>query len=536
MKKFIQTLLIGLTLSATGCTDLDVKVESQYTNSNFPDNAASYAAIIGPLYTQLSSKFAIEYWRMQELSTESSIIPARDGNYDDGGVFRNFHYHSWNADFTYTRDVWQWGFGGINSTNRLINLFEGTPESATKKAALAEVKTMRAYFYFLMMDLYGNLPLVDKFPVSEQPKTTSRDKIFQFIESELKSVVNDLPLKTNANAVQFYGRPTKGMAYAILTKLYLNAEYYIGKPMYNEAVAAADNILSSGAYSLDSDFNSLFSPNNGPSNKETIFAVPYDALLIPGNQFTRFGFTPFLYLKYELQFRPSIAMSTTPEYYKLFNLKGDKRTDNWVVGKQYNFDGSPVLYATTAKALDNNYTGTDKAINWQVEITPDLTLVPGKPMDVGNDILGQCKGIRSIKFYPDKNTLATTRMNGNDFPAFRLSDIILMKAEAILRGASQTTVAGVPSTPLDMVNMIRARVGAEAASKIDLDELLNERARELAWEGWRRNDLIRFNKYEVEYPLANDIFKMDKNPQRRIYPIPTTEMKLNPNLVQNPGY
>jgi hypothetical protein len=113
---------------------------------------------------------------------------------------------------------------------------------------------------------------------------------------------------------------------------------------------------------------------------------------------------------------------------------------------------------------------------------------------------------------------------------------MLMKAEAILRGAAATTVNGQLQTPDVLVNKIRVRAGAPAVGGIDLPGLLDERAREFSWEAWRRNDLIRFGQFEVEYPLPNDVLTMNKDVSRRLYPIPAAEIKLNPNLVQNPGY
>jgi hypothetical protein len=121
-------------------------------------------------------------------------------------------------------------------------------------------------------------------------------------------------------------------------------------------------------------------------------------------------------------------------------------------------------------------------------------------------------------------------------PVLRLADVMLMKAEAILRGAAATTVNSELQTPLVLVNKIRTRAGASLASSVDLSTLLDERAREFSWEAWRRNDLIRFGQFETEYPLPNDVLFMNKDVTRRIYPIPANELKLNTNLKQNPGY
>jgi hypothetical protein len=220
-------------------------------------------------------------------------------------------------------------------------------------------------------------------------------------------------------------------------------------------------------------------------------------------------------------------MSTTHEFYNRFNLQGDTRTNTWLVGPQYVPDGNGGF--TSQPAYYPNTTT-------QIVITPDLVLVPPKPMDVGNTIASQSEGIRSMKYYPDPNIIQATRLNSNDVPVFRLADVMLMKAEAILRGATATAVNGQLQTPLYLVNQVRARAGAVSATSVDLPSLLDERAREFSWEGWRRNDLIRFGQFEVDYPFANDPLAMNKDASRRLYPIPSTEIKLNPKLVQNPGY
>jgi hypothetical protein len=534
-KKFLYSA-VSILFLFTACRKLDVPIESQYNISNFPTTPAGYQAVIGPLYTQLAYSptggwsYAVEYWRMQELSTDEAIIPARDGNYDDGGQYRFLHKHTWNADHPNVIGGWQWGFGGVNICNQLLNLFAIAPPSNTKAASIAEVRAMRCLFTFLMMDLYGNVPIIDTFPVVKLPATSPRADVFAFIEKNLKLAIPDLSAATGTAT---YGRATKWMAFALLEKMYLNAEYYTGTPRYADAVAMADSILIGGAFSLDASFGSIFAPTNGPQIKETIFAVPYDANLIPGNHFTRFGLLPYLKDKYSLPFRSSIALSTIPEFFlNNFTLSGDARDTFWIRGKQYNFNGTPVIYATTQKTLDNTYVGADYKINWQVEIFDTLKLrTDPEKMDVGNDLIGQCSGIRSIKYYPDPNANSSSRYQGNDVPLLRLADVILMKSEAILRGAAATTVNGELQTPLVLLNKIRKRSNAPLAASVDLPGLLQERAREFSWEAWRRNDLIRFGKFEDAWG-----FKTNAETYRRIFPVPTKEIALNPNLKQNPGY
>ncbi|GAB3820971.1 RagB/SusD family nutrient uptake outer membrane protein [Pontibacter rugosus] len=530
MKKIFSTCTLALSLLAFSCTDLDVDVESELTPANFPTSDAQFVAATGPVYTQLSSIYAVNYWRLQELSTDEAIIPARDGNYDDGGRYRTLHLHTWNADHIYLKDAWQWGYGGINTCNRIISLFEKTPDTDAKATAIAEMKTMRALYYFFMMDLFGNVPIVETFPATELPEQKTREQVFAYIEKELKEALPHLSEKTGAFT---YGRANKFMAFALLEKMYLNAAYYIGQPRYTEAVAMADSILASGKYQLSSDYMSIFAPQNGPQITETIFAVPYEANLVQGNHFSRYGLHTAIQQKYNVPFRPSIAMSTTEDFYAKFNLPGDVRNNTWLAGKQYESNGDPIMISTTKKGLDASYAGSDGSakIQWHLEFFPELKLKNAATMDIGNDEYGKAQGVRSIKYYPDPNAHPTTRYQNNDVPVFRLADVMLMKAEAILRGATATTVNGELQTPVVLVNKIRARAKAPLVTGITLDELLEERAREMAWEAWRRNDLIRFGKYDEAWG-----FKSSSESFRNLYPIPATERALNPNLNQNEGY
>ncbi|NLR79633.1 RagB/SusD family nutrient uptake outer membrane protein [Chitinophaga eiseniae] len=530
MKNIIITGMAICFTCLTACTKLDVKVESEYTSDNFPTTADGFIAASGPMYTQLSSKYAVDYWRLQELSTDEAIIPARDGNYEDGGQYRFLHKHTWTKDHPTVKNVWQWAFSGVTTCNRILTLFQKAPESKSKQTSLAEVRTMRALYYFFLMDLFGKVPIITSFDNTSLPEQSSREAVFTFIEKELKE---SLPLLNTKTGQVTYSKPVKWFAFALLEKMYLNAVVYTGRPMYTEAVAMADSVLVGGAYTLDDNFINIFTPDNGPQVKETIFAIPYDTYQIKGNQFSRFGLHPGLVDKYSLLFRPSIAMSTIASFYEKFNLTGDIRNNTWLEGKQFNSDGSPIMISTTNKGLDNNYAGPDPGakISWQLSFSKELKLRVDSSMDLGNDELAKASGVRGIKFYPDKNTEPQDRNSNNDVPVMRLADVMLMKAEAILRGAAPTAVKGELQTADVLVNKIRARAHAPLISGITLDGMLDERAREMAWEAWRRNDLIRFNKFESAWG-----FKTDGNTFHRVYPVPASELTLNPKLVQNTGY
>lgn len=512
----------------SSCTMLDVKPESELTPENFPKTSAQFEAAKGIIYTILPANYAIDYWRLESLSTDEAIIVARSGNWDDGGQYRELHKHTWTPDHSIVSTVWSYGFSGVIACNRVLAMFDQVPEGQLKKEQFAEIRMMRAFFYFILLDNYGNVPILKKF--GDDTPTSSRAEVFAFIESEIKDIAPYLPrVKTSAT----YGRPTVWMAHALLAKMYLNAQVYKGTAMYNETVQRCDSVIKSGLFALDSDYKSMFLPTNGPAVKEFIFAVVYDAFKIPGNSFTRYDLTPELKTKYALgTTSPSNSMKTLPEFYDKFNLSGDVRNTTWLVGKQFNNDGTPITVKTTYKGLNVEYVGpyASRDTIWQLELTKTITL-RGDPtkMDTGNDFYSQYMGARSIKFYPDPNWNPSTRSDNNDVPVLRYGDILMMKAEAILRGATPTN----GETTLSLVNLIRSRAKAPILTATPtLTEFLDERAREFAWEAWRRNDLIRFGKYADLWQFKDAVSAKT----RELFPVPANQMKLNSKLVQNPGY
>ncbi|WP_074490071.1 RagB/SusD family nutrient uptake outer membrane protein [Mucilaginibacter polytrichastri] len=525
--KFKYCLMIGFIAAFAACTKLDVNVQSQLTNSNFPKTPAEYIAASGPVYTQLRSQYAQSYWFMQELCTDEAVIVARAGNWYDGGKWRDLHYHSWTIDHEHVNTTWQWGFSEISTCNRIIALFNTLPDNTTKQITIAEIRATRAFANFMMMDLYGNIPLLKNFGDTTNLVTTNRSQVFQYIETELKAA---LPNLNTAIGNITYGRPTRWMAFALLAKMYLNAEYYTGTPRYNDAVTMCDSIIQSKNFLLDANYIAMFNIDNGPQIRDFIFAIPYDNIQAKGQYFARYSLHTALKDKYGIPFIPSNPMATLPAFYNLYNDPADARNKQWLVGKQYDNLGNPIIIQTTKAGLDQTYRGADAStlVNYQLEFTPNLTLDPTvdpAKLDVGNDELGKAKGYRNNKFFPDKTS--TDRNQSNDVPVFRLADVMLTKAEAILRGANSTY----GETPLGLLNQVRARSGAGALLQIDLQTILDERGRELAFEGWRRNDLIRFGKWENQWG-----YKTDANPNHRIYPIPAIQRQLSPKLLQNPGY
>lgn len=521
----------------TACHDVEVPVRTQLTPDVFPQNSTQFIQASGPPYAALRGNFALDYWFMQSLSTDEAILPARGGNWFDNQNYMMLHYHNWTQDHGWTNAAWNWLSVVIGTTNQALSILDRTMPATdkTKPASLAELKMVRALCYFMMMDTYGNVPIDTLFGDFAPRPNLPRAQVFSFIEKEVKAA---LPNLSQVTGQAMYGRPNRYMAQALLAKMYLNAEYYTGTPRYNEAVAACDNIISSGAYTLEprASYLQMFYPNNGPQMKEFIFAIPYDPAAgpLPGtnsNMFhSRYDVPRSLRNRFGLPFTPSAPRSTLPEFYAHFNDPNDIRNRQWLTGLQFMNDGvTPVTVTTTKKGYNQFYAGADggAAFTYQVDLTPDIVLRQSvATFDLGNDEIAWNMGYRNVKFYPDNTS--TSRNQNNDVPVFRYSDIILMKAEAILRGATATQ----GQTALSLVNELRARrTTSPALTSIDLEGIYAERSREFAWESWHRNDMIRFGKYEGSWG-----FKTNKDTYRRIFPIPTGALNVNPALTQNPGY
>jgi len=536
-KRFIYFIIpVLFMLIVTACNDLAVPVTTQITPDVYPKDSAQFVASTGVVYAALRGNYAGDYFFMTSITTDETILPARGGNWYDNAGYLKMHYHTWDADHGGTGVIWDWLsriIGYDNQTMYILN--NNMPEGSFKTRTLSELRMVRALAYYWMMDMYGNVPIVTTYGDFKPKAKSDRKDVFNFIETEIKDC---LPNLSTTMGTSTYGRPTQYMAYALLAKLYLNAEYYTGTARYSDCVTACDNVISSGKFTLatTSNYLQMFYPNNGPTTPEFIFAIPYDpsfaALSGTNGQMyrARYDVPRSETKKFGLPFTPSSAECTLPEFYANFNDPNDVRNGQWLTGLQFMNDGvTPVMVTTTKKGYDQFYTGADggAAYTYQVELTPNVVLRQDANLfDCGNDEISWNMGYRNIKFYPDATS--TSRNQNNDVPVFRYSDIILMKSEAILRGGTAT----LGQTALSLVNTLRAnRTTTAPWSSVSLEDIYKERSREFAYENWHRNDMIRFGKYEGKWG-----FKTNADTYRRIFPIPTGALVKNPLLVQNPGY
>ncbi|GAA4516481.1 RagB/SusD family nutrient uptake outer membrane protein [Sphingobacterium thermophilum] len=512
--KLYIALLSGLTLLSTGCFKFDDEVYSAYTEETFPKTPEQFVAVTGPVYTSARGYFA-DYFDLQTAGADEVVIPTRGGDWFDGGKWRDMHFHTWSSSHEVVRNAWNWGFSAIGTCNRVLSVIEKSEDSEQKDQTIAEIKTMRAWYYYLMMDAYGNLPLVTTFDTgTELPTTTPRAQIFDFIVSELEE---NLPLLSEDKSLQTYGRPTKWFAHALLAKAYLNAQVYTSTPNWNKVVEHANKIIESQKFALETDYLAQFKPDNGADSPEPIFSIPFDASRATGNALF-FKVLHYAHRQtFDLNGNPWNGWSAQPAYFHLFEDE-DIRKQQWLYGQQYTSSGQPLVY---------------NGVN--IVLNPDgFVLLPGSDFDIGGaDDGGRLAGARCVKYYPDKNHIGSNA--GNDVVVFRLADVLLMKAEAILRGATNGTTA----EALDAANIVRKRAFPNnpekhfTAATLTLEALYKERALEFTFEVTRRTDMIRFGKWEDAM-----LFKPANTAEtyKRIFPIPATALANNPNLSQNTGY
>ena len=538
--------LSALSFSLGSCTDLDVDIKSQLTE--FPDSERAAEAILADVYAAYRGAMGRDHWMAQTLSADEAVSVSMGTDWFDGGRYREFHLHNWNADNGLLPSIWNDASTGITLANNAIALFGEDKEKLT-----APARAIRAYYYFILMDNFGGAPLITG-PVDAVPARSSRAEICRFIEAELLAVKDLLPTTVS---VATYGKATKYMAEALLAKLYLNWAVYMATDVanynpsiqnekLNDVVAMCDQIISSGQFNLTSHkFMAKFRPDNGYQVKDFIFAIPYDREKQQGMTYSRF----WIHRSAQNQFAtlPQSVGGTfrvLPSYLEKFNLAGDERNASYIGGKQYYWSNysedktRPFLIRTSKRGIDQDYNAADAdaQFDWQLETTKEITLRSdgAATLNVGNDQKGRSMGYRSIKFYMDVAvTSANQRNQSNDVPVFRYADILLMKAEAILRGATASN----GQTAQSLVNQIRAYVNAPVLTAApSLQDVLDERAREFADESWRRNDLIRYGKFEDNWGFRSLYPAGMSEKFRRIFPVPTTVLNVNTHWQQNPGY
>ena len=515
MKKIILGFMAAVACFTTACTDLTPEVYTDVLKDDYFKTPEQFNTLIANAYAQMIGEYGYVYregyWSMQEYTSDEVVIPTRGTDWADNGVPIAMHQHTWNYE---TRDInngWSFAYGGTAKCNDVLKniaFYKGEDVSAydaSTLAGVAETKALRAFYHLLAMDVYGNATIDDGV---HEIKQYSRKEIFEFIESELLQAI---PLLTDNVR---YGAVTRSVAYAILAKLYLNAEVYTGTPQWEKCIAYCDSIIEGGyGYRLDNDYMNVFKKDN-TNNKEIIFPIVFDSKYANGNMFHLITLHYVHRDVYGLTTDPWNGPCTLESFYNKY-ADNDKRKAQWLVGAVLDASGDTIMYNVQNAAVGNN--GLLPAV-----ITPKISKLVDPTR--GNSF----DGARFVKFEPE---YGIGHHANSDFPIYRYADILLMKAECLMR-----LNGGVADgEALALINQVHTRAGLDSYTTIDMDELLNERGRELAWEGHRRQDLIRFNKYwQGEWEFMEEA---TKSKHVEIFPIPKWVMNANPGVyTQNEGY
>lgn len=534
-KLFLGILLF---LGISGCTNLDENVYSELNKSNFYNNKIEVLQAALRPFTHMQAWLAPTgqngYYYHAELSSDQVAWPQKGRHGYDGGDHFRQHYHTWTANEGRMRTAWVLMWTGLGYVNAAIMDLQDVDNAAieisdTEMAAiLAELYVLRAFHYMKIMELWGNVPIITTVGEPQNPPTQSRKEVFEFIKQELETYVPQLLPYSN----ELVGRVSQTAGYAMLSELYLNAEYFVGTPMYDECIAACNKILSGEAGGLNGTIPTLapdllktFS-NTNQNASEALFQFAFSRK--GGFTFDWGGFhmgysniSPALNVDYS----GWNAFVVIPSAYDAY-ADNDLRKKEWFLfGPQYDMKtGKPILGTEEYNGQPFVYVNSIRR-----ESEGDLTSEGG--MDQGEENSG-------ARFHKYKSgTLDDDNYRENHYMIYRLTEIYFNKAEALMRKNGNVAT----QEAVDLINASKRRAFSSAdwetakytTSTLTMDELLAERGREFIFEGKRRTDLIRFGAFTTaswwDHEPTND-------PNREIYPIPHTQLGANPNLVQNPGY
>jgi tetratricopeptide (TPR) repeat protein len=564
MRRSLRLITVGIiALLATtfnqSCTNLDEQLYDSVTPANFFQTQEEFISALGAAYTRFADWATSDgTMALQETTTDEMVVPTRGQDWDDGGNWRRLHLHSWTREDYQMANGWDFGFSGVNTANRLIYQFQtlvqsGQVSQAAADAFIAELETVRGFFYWQLIDMFGNVPLVTDFSSPDaSPATKPRLEVYNFVIGNLEAAVPKLPKAVDGTT---YGRMNYYAGQALLAKLYLNAGVYSGTVQWDKAIAACNEIINSGKYSLESNFFANFNVNNSGS-KEFIFAIPYDEVFFQGFQY---GVKSLHYGSqdtYNFTAQPWNGFCSLEEFYKSYSdadiRKGDAGTVTAPATKRGTFLAGYQYKNGGGKVMDD---GFEVPMPARLPV-PLLGDPDGKPLNFGNIGSTQAQinelgpqayrqsGVRIGKW---EYALGAQPMNmSNDYGVFRYADILLMKAEALFRKTNAAEA-------LILVNQIRARAGVPDLTSLDGPlsydmtgpsvlggELFNEIGREMAFENQKRTNLIRWGFYQDvakwALPFYNPGDRIEAGVKTKIFPIHKDKIAANPNLVQNPGY
>jgi hypothetical protein len=530
MKYLNKLLILALICVGFSCTDLNESLNSDFT-SNFDPNNPGYGEstnVNTPVPNDgLNSAFSSllagtagheSTFAVSEIPTDEVVITQKGGDWFDGGIWLNMHRHDFRATNPGLNNSWANSYGGITQINELL------ANATLDNNQVAQLRTLRAYFYWRLMDMFGRIKIVTQ-PGVDAPQV-DRPAVFNFVVSEIQAA---LP---NLNETAGYARISSGAANALLARLYLNGEVYTrpypytpgtGTTYWQEAIDAADEVIDSGLYELVTNpsdpaqaFEDVFGPANVQS-PEHIFVIPYDEATGTGMNFAQMTLHYPSQLTYDLAEQPWNGYSSLEAFYNSYSEDDVRKDAFFVAGPQTDRDGNPIL--DVAFNPDNEAAAGDPNPGPAINYTPQINqLAPNGARQAGARL-----GKFSFKLGQQANM-------DNDYPLLRYGDVLLMKAEAVARQSNNWS----NGTTLLLVNDIRDRAGLDDVGSLTADEFFAERGKEMFMESIRRTDMIRFERWGDawwEKPAHSTAY-------RNIMPIPDPQIlaTTDGSLTQHSDY
>ena len=535
--RFFALSVLALSLSLTSC--LDETPKDQIPETEIYDSANSlYVNAVASLYNYIGAHEEGEglqgtcrgIYDYNTLTTDEAIIPIRGGNWYDGGLWKNMYDHTWTATDTDLYNVWKYLYKVIVLSTKSLETIEKHKALLTEQQRVdysAEVRAVRAMYYYYAMDMFGRIPILQSSTQkTADTRQSNRSDVFWYVVKELQDVA---PLLANEHSNlqgNYYGNVTRPVAWFLLAKLSLNAEVYTDddwtdssrpdgktimfdiegnkKNAWQTCVHYCDLITAAG-YTLEADYTKNFAVHNEGST-ENIFTIPLDKILY---------LNEFHYLFRSRHYAHGGAYSGASE-------NGTCATLHTMAVNGFGTE-------TPDARLDMNFYTGKVEVDGKYVTMDDGTLLEYKPLAVEKNLTAspylETAGARMKKYEVDRTAYSDGRMPDNDIVLYRYADVMLMKSEAKVRNRESGD---------EEMNAVRSRVGMPSLSAT-LDNLLNERLLELVWEGWRRQDMIRFGTYGKQYDIHTPS-EADKKGYTTVFPIPEKARELNTNLKQNPGY
>ena len=544
MKKYMfqfRILILTLLVMITSCTKLEDESYTDLFTDEFQPSEDDIRVIISSAYGDWRKILLLwnGLWRTQETGADQNVIPKRPNGWVDAGEFRRMHEHSWVDTDPQTINNWARTYEGIENCNRVMDELEDSKydiDEDLKTSALAQLKVLRASYYYILCDIYGNVPIVehsaDYLPEGFLPTQSTRKQVYDFI---VKEITDNLPYLSRERNIKTYGKWNIWAARTLLAKMYLNAEVFAGTPEWSKCAEQCDSVINNNVgYGLEADQKSVFVTEN-ENSKEILYAIPISATFMTDwNTFDIHMQTlqPENQATYNISFTPWGGMCAIPQFISTFDPDDSRLTKNFIYGQQFKSDGSPLTCTMGAFA--------------------------GQPLAYINEVPGvdESEEVHGYRFGKFEIAMNCTNILENDYPLFRYADILMMKAECLLRlgdadGAAalvtkvrqrafksapaKATVTGaqlMEGSSYDYGLRNHLTTTTEGGADIQYGRFLDELGWEFNQEGRRRQDMIRFGIFTTKSFLSHS----PNGDYRIIYPIPRDELSKNPNLQQNPGY